>query len=239
MQRSIRLTWSIGVISLCWAAVSQTLPEQNAKRVSVTNASPSETKKSDEYQRKIAAAMARSQHEYEEKLRNPALATNRPPSEWPFPNYQAGPLRPLPIHVNFYCMNDHYPTYLLCQYDVDEQSYDPTNEPKWFKAALKQVRHSGPKKFPPIRWVAVMIVNRAESKDASSAEGACKVAAIFKATDVFSHWRRLSPLIAEAAMDRHPFKYDRAQPTPGEQQRWIIVERHAPTNAPAKNPTTH
>jgi hypothetical protein len=28
--------------------------------------------------------------------------------------------------------------------------------------------------------------------------------------------------------------YDTQQPTPGEQQRWVIVERHAATN----NPTT-
>jgi hypothetical protein len=35
-------------------------------------------------------------------------------------------------------------------------------------------------------------------------------------------------------MDRHPFVYDTQQPTPGEQQRWVIVERHAATN----NPTT-
>jgi hypothetical protein len=48
----------------------------------------------------------------------------------------------------------------------------------------------------------------------------------------FNHWRRLSSLIAQAEMDRHPFKYDTTQPTPGEQQRWIIVEQHAATNSP-------
>ena len=231
MKRAKHLTWSVLAINLCWSAVAQRLPGQSTNLVSGTNASPSETQKSeDEYQRKIAAAMTDAQREYEEKLRNPSLATNRPPSEWPFPNYQTGPLRPLPIQVNFYCMDDHYPAYVLCEYDVDEKPYFPAKEPKWFKAALKQVRHSGPKKFPHIRWIAIMIVNRSESKDASSSEKACKVAAIFKADDVFNHWRRLSPLIAQAEMDRHPFKYDTTQPTPGEQQRWIIVEQHAATN---------
>lgn len=239
MKKTTSLVWFIVAISLCLAAVSQTLPGQKASRVSGTNASSSEAEKSDEYHRKMAAALAKSQAEYEEKLHNPVLTTNRPPSQWPFPNYKAGPLRPLPIQVNFYCMNDHNPTYLLCEYDVDEKSYDPANERKWFKAALKQVRHSGPKKFPPIQWVAVMIVNRAESKDVSSAEGACKVAAIFKANDVFSHWRRLSPLIAQAQMDRHPFKYDRSQPTPGEQQRWVMVERHSATNRTATSTEKH
>jgi hypothetical protein len=164
--------------------------------------------------------------ENEERLRNPH------PSDWPFPNFETGPGRPLPIHVNFYRVNDRYPAYLLCQYDVKEKNYNQTNEPEWFKASLKQIRHSGPKKFPPIKWVAVIIVNRAEWKDASTFEQSCKVATIFKADDVFNHWRRLSSLIAQAEMDRHPFKYDTTQPTPGEQQRWIIVEQHAATNSP-------
>jgi len=43
-----------------------------------------------------------------------------------------------------------------------KKDYNQTNEPEWFKASLKQIRHSGPKKFPPIKWVAVIIVNRAE-----------------------------------------------------------------------------
>src|SRR5437773_2460935 len=74
----------------------------------------------------------------EERLRNPH------PSDWPFPNFQTGPGRPLPIHVNFYSIDDHYPTYLLCQYDVEEKNYKQTNEEEWFKAALKQIRRSGP-----------------------------------------------------------------------------------------------
>ena len=166
--------------------------------------------------------------ENEERLHHPH------PSDWPFPNFQTGPGRPLPIHVNFYEIDDRYPTYLLCQYEVKEKDYNQTNEPEWFKASLEQIRHSGPKKFPPIKWVAVMIENRAEWKDASTFEQSCKIAAIFKASDVFNHWRRLSPLIARAEMDRHPFKYDPQQPTPGEQQRWIIVEQHSATT----NPTT-
>ena len=60
-----------------------------------------------------------------------------------------------------------------------------------------------------------------------------KVGAIFKASDVFDSSHDLSQLVAHAEMDRHPFKYDTTQPTPGEQQRWVIVEQHA-TN----NPTT-
>jgi hypothetical protein len=58
------------------------------------------------------------------------------------------------------------------------------------------------------------------------------VGAIFKASDVFDSSRDLSQLVVEVNMDRHPFKYDTSQPTPGEQQRWIIVEQHAATNSP-------
>jgi hypothetical protein len=185
-----------------------------------------------DYQRAKEAALAESQKEYEEMIRHPELITNRPPSEWPFPNYQTGPGRPLPICVNFYCINDHYPTYLLCAYDVQETNYDQGNEPKWFKASLKQIRGSGPKQFPPIQWVAVMIVNRAERDN----EKCCKVAAIFKTDDVFDSSRDLSQMIANAPIDRQPFKNDSQQPTPGEQQRWMIVERHAATNNPTTGP---
>jgi hypothetical protein len=168
--------------------------------------------------------------ENEERLRNPH------PSDWPFPNYQTGPGRPLPIHVNFYCINDHFPTYLLCEYDINEQNYSETNEPTWFKAALKQVRLSGLKKFPPLKWIAVIIINRAGWNGAGTFELAHKVGAIFKADDVFNSTRDLSQLVADAKMDRHPFKYDTQQPTPGEQQRWLIVEQHAATNRPAVSP---
>jgi len=160
------------------------------------------------------------------KLRNPPAKTV------PLPNYQAGPLNPRPIHVNFYETRDYYPSYPLCSYDVDEKNYDTSNEPGWFKAALKQIRALGPKKFPPFKWVVVIINNRAEWKNVSTIDQAHKVGTIFKASDVFDSSRDLSQLITHADMDRHPFKLDPQQPTPGEQQRWLIVERHAATNPP-------
>ncbi len=153
-----------------------------------------------------------------------------PPSQFPLPNFEAGPLRPLPIHVNFYCINDYYPDYLLCQYDVDEKNYSQSDESGWFKAALKQIRRAGSKKFPPIKWIAVIIDNRAEWNGASTFEKCYKAGAIFKAGDVFDSSHNFSQLIADADMDRHPFKYDQIQPTPGDAQRWLIVERHAATN---------
>jgi hypothetical protein len=154
-----------------------------------------------------------------------------PPSEFPLPNFEAGPGRPLPVHVNFYCINDHYPNYLLCQYDVDKKNYNQSDEPVWFNAVLKQIRHSGPKKFPPIKWIAVVIDNRADWKGAGTFDQCYKVGAIFKAGDVFDSSRKFSQLMADAHMDRHPFKYDQLQPTPGDEQRWLIVERHAATNS--------
>jgi hypothetical protein len=156
-----------------------------------------------------------------------------PPSQFPLPNPDAGPHRPPPSYVNIYNINDNYPSYLKCKYDVDEKNYNQSNEPKWFIESLKQIRHLGPQKFPTIKWIAVVIKNRAEHKDASTFEQSFKVGAIFKASDVFDSSHDLSQMIAAAALDRHPFKYDKAQPPPGEQQRWVIVERHA-TN----NPTT-
>lgn len=170
---------------------------------------------------------------YEERMRG----VPPPPSFFPFPNPDVGPQRPAPIKINFYTINDDAPEYLLCQYDVDENNYDQVQEPKWFKAAIDQVRHSGPKEFPPIKWVVVMILNRAEGKDVSGFEQCHKVAAIFKAGNVFDSSQDLSQLVAHAEMDRHPFKYDSTQPTPGGQQRWMIVERHAATNNPVTGTT--
>jgi hypothetical protein len=132
-------------------------------------------------------------------------------------------------------MNDPYPAYLLCEYDVDETNYSQADEPKWLEAALEQVRQSGPKKFPPIKWVAVIIINRAGWNGASTFEQAHKVGTIVKASDVFDSSQSLSQLVANAQMDRHPFKYDTSQPTPGEQQRWLIVEQHKATNRPTVN----
>jgi hypothetical protein len=53
-----------------------------------------------------------------------------------------------------------------------------------------------------------------------------KVAAIFDIKKVFDPSSDLDRLIAGAQLDRHPFKYDPRRATPGEQQRWLIVERH-------------
>jgi hypothetical protein len=166
--------------------------------------------------------------EYEDRLRG----VPPPPSEFPFPNAEGYAHHPRPDCVNFYAVDDRYPAYLQCEYDVDEKNYNQSKEAKWFKAALKQLRHFGPTKFPPIRWVAVIIGNEAEHKDASTFEQSFKVGAIFKASDVFDSSSDLSQLIAQATMDRHPFKYDTTQPTPGEQQRWLIVESHATNNPP-------
>jgi hypothetical protein len=159
-----------------------------------------------------------------------------PPSQFPFPNVYGEPLHPRPNHVNFYRINDSYPTYLLCEYDINEENYSQSNEPKWFKAALKQIRSSGSKKFPPIKWIAVSIRNVAEHKDASTFEKSFKVGAIFKASDVFDSSSDLSQLFAHAGMVQHPFSLDLNRPAlfPAEQQCWLIVERHAATNNPAK-----
>jgi hypothetical protein len=157
-----------------------------------------------------------------------------PPSQFPFPNYDAGLQRPLPNYLNFYGIDDRYPNYLLCEYPVDEKNYNQSDEPKWFEASLKQIRRLGPQKFPPINWVAVAIRNVAEHKNASTFEQSFKVGAIFKADEVFDSSQNLTQLIAHAEMDRHPFFLDpqRSKFIPMEQQRWIIVEQHAATNLP-------
>ena len=83
--------------------------------------------------------------------------------EQPQPNPICGPGRPVPDFVNYYEVHDDYPTYLLCTFRVNEQHYDPSNEPAWFKAALLQMRSSGPESFrPSLQWVAVIISNSAE-----------------------------------------------------------------------------
>jgi len=179
----------------------------------------------------IAASMNEgARKDFEDRLRG----VPPPPSEFPFPNVEGYAQHPPPNYVNFYAVDDRYPAYLQCEYDVDEKNYNQSNEPKWFKAALRQVRRFGPTKFPPIKWIAVIINNDAEWKDVSTIEQAHKVGAIFKASEVFDSSRDLSQLVAHAEMDQHPFKKDLQQPTPGEQDRWVIVERHAATN----NPTT-
>ena len=176
----------------------------------------------------LRAALDYAAKQREDRIRGVPL----PPSAFSFPNPDAGPHLPPPSYVNFYGVDDSYPNYLECVFDVDEITYNQSKEPKWFIESLKQIRHSGPEKFPPIKWIAVLIKNRAEHKDASTFEPSFKEGAIFKASDVFDSSHDLSHLVANAVMDRHPFKYDTTQPTSGEQQRWIIVEQHAATNSP-------
>jgi hypothetical protein len=230
MKRAKCLVWIVLAVSLSSIAGFGQTNGVSSNGVINTVEGPMNAK---DYQQAKEAAVAEGEREYQEKLRHPELLTNPPPSERPFPNYQTGPGRPLPNYLNFYTMDDHFPMYLQCEYAVEEKSYNPSDEKKWFKAALKQIRRSGPTNFPPVKWIAVAIRNVAEHKDASTFEPSFKVGAIFKASDVFDSSSDLSRLVAQAQMDRHPFKYDTSRPTPGEQQRWMIVEEHA-----ANNPTT-
>jgi hypothetical protein len=156
-----------------------------------------------------------------ERLRNP------PPSAWHFPNYECGPMRPQPNHVNFYQIDNQFPSYLLCSYHVEETHYNKTKEPIRFKDSLEQIRELSPKEFPPLEWIVVAICNVDEHKGASTFEKSFKVGAIFKANMVFDNSKDLSQLVDKAVKDRHPFMYDSKQPHPDQQQRWVIVERHA------------
>jgi len=228
MKRSNCLVWFVLATSLCLfagcARHNEALPS-GSSAIAPTSQTPS-----GQDTNRLAGAhidWEKGDKDNEERLRNPH------PSDWPFPNFQTGPGRPLPNYLNFYTMDDRYPAYLLCEYAVESKPYNQTNESGWFKAALEQIRNSGSQKFPPIKWIAVAVRNVAEHKDASTFEQSFKVGAIFNAGDVFDSSRDLSQLITDAQMDRHPFKYDTTQPTPGEQQRWLVVEQHA-TN----NPTT-
>ena len=197
--------------------------------LSATNAPP--PMNSNELAKANAELMAAMSEGARKEFENILRGIPEPPSHFPFPDVSGEPNHPRPNYVNFYGINDHYPDYLLCEYDVEVKNYHQSYEPKWFKAALKQARRSGPTKFPPIKWIAVAICNVAEHKDAGTFEQSFKVGAIFNANDVFDSLHDLSQLITDAEMDRHPFKYDTSQPTPGEQQRWVIVERHAATNS--------
>jgi hypothetical protein len=183
------------------------------------------------YQKAKDEMVADAEKEYKAR----ANGTPLPPSEFRFPNTPE-PEQRIPDYLNFYCINDHYPTYLLCEYRVSDKNYNESDEPRWFEAALKQVHDSGPTNFPPVQWVAVIIANSADWESGSTFEQAYKVGAIFKASDVFSPSYDLSQLVAHAALDRHPFEYDTSQPTAGDQQRWLIVERCAATNSASAGP---
>ena len=142
----------------------------------------------------------------------------------PLPNFVAGAGFPPPIGINFYEQRDYYPGFLLCTYDVEERRYDQSNEGGWFRAALLQIRGEGPDHFPPFKWVAVIIRNTEEQRRVGF-EQAHKVGAIFDLGKVFDPGVDPAQLVAQADLDRHPLRYDPRQPTPGEQQRWLIVER--------------
>jgi hypothetical protein len=174
------------------------------------------------------SASRSGEREYEEANRHPEMLQHPPLSEWPLPNLEGG----IPLYGNFYRMDDYFPAYLLCSYDIDVYPYDRTREAEWFKAALEGIRQSGSDKFPPIKWIAVIIYNRREHKDAATFERSFKVGAIFKASDVFDLSHDLSQMIAAVQMDRHPFKYDKHPSIADENQRWLIVEQHAATNPP-------
>jgi hypothetical protein len=195
--------------------------------------SPEMTQQSKSNETERAAALREAFQYADKQAEDRAHGVPLPPSQFPFPNVEGYAHHPPPAYVNFYAADDRYPAYLQCDYDVDEKNYSQSDEPKWFKAALKQIRHSGPTKFPPIKWIAVIIYNRGDYKDENTTFEQCtKVGAIFKASDIFDSSHDLSQLIAHATMDRHPFKFDPQQPTPGKQQRWVIVERHATNNPP-------
>jgi RHS repeat-associated protein len=115
-------------------------------------------------------------------------------------------------------------------YPIQVAAYERSEESGWFTNALEQVRQLGIKRFPRITWVAICIRNRAEHKDASTFERSFKVGAIFRASDVFDPSFDLSELVVHTELDRHPFIYDKYRTTPGDQQRWVVVERHAAGN---------
>ncbi len=146
---------------------------------------------------------------------------------WPLPNFEAGPMRPLPCNANFYMIYAQYPSYLLCIYRIKEENYRSSKEPEWFQESLRQIRKLGKKAFPPVKWIAIIIRNIDEHKSASTFEKSFKVGAIFKASDVFDLTQDISDLISHARFDHHPFVYDpQKYPDTDQQQRWVLVERH-------------
>lgn len=161
------------------------------------------------------------------------------PPQKPLPNFAAGPGMPDPMGMNFYEQDENYPNYIECRYDVSEKHYDPADELEWFKSAILQIRGTGPDRFPPVKWFAIVIVNGAESKK-GTVEQSYKVGAIFKADELFNPENNPTQLLAHATLDRHPFHIDlqKSEYFPSDQQQWLIVERHAATNrvdVPASN----
>ncbi|MCF6177304.1 MAG: hypothetical protein L3J71_16230 [Victivallaceae bacterium] len=144
-------------------------------------------------------------------------------NSFPLPNYDVtGP------YFNFYMTYKRHPGYLLCRYAVNKVKYDRSMEKHWFKASLEQIRDLGHKKFPPhTKWIAVVISNIAEHKGLSTFEKSHKVGAIFNADNIFNHSKDLTELISHAKKNQHSIMYDPRKRTPGEQERWLIVEQHA------------
>jgi hypothetical protein len=224
------------MLSAGYASDQEGLPSSlSATNTPPQTISPETTQQSKSNETERAAALQEALQFSAKQAEDRARGIPLPPSQFPFPNYDAGPQRPLPNYLNFYGIDDRYPNYLLCEHPVDETNYNQSNELKWFETSLKQIRSLGPQKFPPINWVAVAIRNVAEHKNASTFEQSFKVGAIFKVDEVFDSSQNLTRLIAHAEMNRHPFILDpqRSKYIPMERQRWIIVEKHA-TN----NPTT-
>ena len=165
-----------------------------------------------------------------------AHADKEGPPKWSLPNFVAGPGMPRPDAVNFYRIDKHYLAYLLCEYDVRETHYDQGNEPEWFKAALLQIRATGRDKFPPfVKWVAVIICNRAEGVAGHPIAESSKAGATFDASEIFDPTLDISQLVAQADVDRHPSKYNPQGQETWDVERWLIVERHAAATATATN----
>lgn len=237
LQRRIYFAASVLLLVEAWAYADGGLtngPTVSNRRSSmgIPDSTPQTGSNDNSYESRNAAfeKFAAQQRENNSKGNPP------PPSQFHFPSVYGEPLHPSPCYVDFYSVNDHYPDYLLCEYDVDETSYSESAESKWFGDALAQIRHHGPKKFPPVKWVAVIIRNRAEHKGVSTFEQSFKVGAIFKAAGVFDASHDVPGLIAQVSLDRHPFHFDQTKSDlfPVDQQRWIIVEQHAVTNRPAE-----
>ena len=178
----------------------------------------------DAYQRAKDEALARSAKAYEERVNHPQS------NQFRLPNFETGPGQPQPIKTDFYETRDYYPSYLLCSYGINEDHYNQSNESEWFNAALLQIRTTGSNKFPSLKWVAVIILNRAEHHGVSMYEQAHKVGAVFNAQTVFNPGDNLQKLVVDTPVDWHPFQFDPDRPTPGERDRWLIVERHMATN---------
>ncbi len=170
----------------------------------------------EEYRREKYKALERA-----DKLRKEGVGAS---PGIPLPNFVSGPGVPRPVGINLYQQREYYPGYLMCLYDVEERRYDPDNEAGWCRAALLQIRGEGPGRFPPFKWVAVIIRNRVDQRLVGYQQ-AHKAGAIFDLAKVFNPAVDPEQLVSHVKIDRHPLEYDSTRPTPGEQDRWLIVEQ--------------